>query len=141
MPIFFHNSQNYNINLFEKQLINLANRYSKEHIFHNIILNCIPRSNSKFISFSVKFPYKLTSDSPMLFFEIRFFASMQFISGSLDAISNNYSNDFKITRSNFPEESCNLISQNEVLPYNYLDNFEKLNETKLPNIEEFYDIP
>ena len=76
----------------------------------------------------------------MLFFEIRFVDSMQFISGSLDAISTNYSNDFKISRSNFPEESWNLISQKGVLPYNYLDNFEKLNETKLPNIEEFYDI-
>ena len=41
----------------------------------------------------------------MLFFEIRFIDSMQFISGSLDAISKNYSNDFKITRFNFPEES------------------------------------
>ena len=76
----------------------------------------------------------------MLFFEIRFLDSIKFISGSLDAISKNYNNDFKITRFNFSEESWNLISQKGVLPYNYLDNFEKLNETKLPNIENFYDI-
>ena len=65
---------------------------------------------------------------------------MQFLSGSLDAISKNYSNDFKITRSNFPEESWDLISQKGVLPYNYLDNFEKLNETKLPEFQEFDDV-
>ena len=133
-----------------------------------IEFNCIPRTNYKFISFSVKFPYKplrspdsnshltptsnssagllsdnvlASSHSPhILFFEIRFLDSMQFISGSLDAISKNYSNDFKITRSHFPPETWNLISQKGVLPYNYLDNFEKLNETKLPNIEEFFDI-
>ena len=76
----------------------------------------------------------------MLFIEIRLLDSMKFISGSLDAISNNYSNDYKITISNFPEESWNLISQKGVLPYNYLNNFEKLNESTLPNIEELYDI-
>ena len=65
---------------------------------------------------------------------------MQFLSGSLDAISKNYSNDFKITRSNFPEESWDLISQKGVLPYNYLDIFEKLNETKLLDIKEFDDV-
>ena len=75
----------------------------------------------------------------MLFFEIRLLDSMQFISGSLDALSINYSNDFKITWSYFPEESWNLISHKRVLPYNYLDNFDKLNLTKLPNIEEFND--
>ena len=65
---------------------------------------------------------------------------MQFLSGSLDAIFKNYSNGFKITRSNFPKDSWDLISQKGVLPYNYLDNFEKLNETKLPDIQEFDDI-
>ena len=64
---------------------------------------------------------------------------MQFISESLDAIFKNYSNDFKITRSNFKSESWNLISQKEVFPYNYLDSYKKINVTSLPDIKEFDD--
>ena len=47
----------------------------------------------------------------MLFFEIRILNLKQFLSGSLDAISKNYSNNFKITWTNFLLESSDLISQ------------------------------
>ena len=46
---------------------------------------------------------------------------MQFISGSLDAISKNYSNNFKFTKSCIPEKAWKLFSQKGVFPYNYLD--------------------
>ena len=64
---------------------------------------------------------------------------MQFISKSLDAISTNYSNDLKNTKLCLPEEAWKLISQKGVFPYNYLDSYEKLNETFLPDIKEFND--
>ena len=58
--------QNNDIYLFIKQLLNLPNLYPIEHLFYNINVNCIPKSNCKYISYSVKFPYKHTSDDSFL---------------------------------------------------------------------------
>ena len=106
----------------------------------DVEFKCIPRTNYKFISFSIMFPYKKGKKQKRHFFEIRFLDSMQFLTGSPDAISEKYNNDFKITRSQFPEEVWKLISQKGVFLYNYPDSFDRLNETKLPDIKEFYDI-
>ena len=57
MPIFFHNFQNYDINLFKKEMLRLPNLLPEKDPFHNITFNCIPRTIYKFISISILFPY------------------------------------------------------------------------------------
>ena len=57
MPIFVHNFQNYDINLFKKEMLRLPNLFPENDPFHNITFDCIPRTIYKFISFSILFLY------------------------------------------------------------------------------------
>ena len=47
---------------------------------------------------------------------------------------------FKFTSENFAGKKLNLMSQKGVYPYDYIDCFEKFNQTKLPTKEQFYSI-
>ena len=127
MPIFFHNLQNYDLHLFKRKLLKLQ----------NVKFGCIPRTNYKYISFSVYFPYKLKEK--IKYFEIRFLDSLQFLPSSLDKLSEYYNNNFKITKSLIPENGFDLLCKKGVFPYNYIKTHKRLNEDKLPPIEEFYD--
>ena len=70
-----------------------------------------------------------------------FLDSFQFMSSSLDKlISNLPKKAFKYTLEEFTGKKLNLMSQKGVYPYDYMDCFEKFDQTELPTKEQFYSI-
>ena len=47
---------------------------------------------------------------------------------------------FKYTKQEFNKEQFKLMKQKGVYPYDFMDNFEKFNNTQLPSKDEFYSI-
>ena len=71
---------------------------------------------------------------------LRFIDSFQFLLSGLDSlVASNKPEDFEITRQ-FEEddERRALILRKGVYPYEYMDSFERFNETSLPPKEAFY---
>ncbi|XP_073831735.1 uncharacterized protein [Musca autumnalis] len=73
--------------------------------------------------------------------ELRFLDSFRFMPTSLDKLAKNLpKDDFHAVKSYFPnEEDFTLLTRKGVFPYDYLSSFEKLKDTQLPPIEEFYN--
>ena len=70
-----------------------------------------------------------------------FIDSFQFMSSSLDKLVSNLPKDDLIYTSNvFKGKRLNLMSQKGVYPYDFMDSFEKFNQTELPTKDQFYSI-
>ena len=68
-----------------------------------------------------------------------FLDSFQFMSSSLDRLSANLPKDkFKYTSEVFKKEKLELMTQKGVHPYDYMDSFERFNETQLPSKDDFF---
>ena len=75
----------------------------------------------------------------MLGKHLKFIDSFQFMSLGLDKlVSNLPKEDLKYTTEEFTGKELSLMSQKGVYPYDYMDCFEKFNQTELPTKEEFY---
>ena len=71
-----------------------------------------------------------------------FVDSFQFTSSSLERLVDNLPSElFKNTKEKLQDDN-NFKSMNKkgVYPYDYMDSFEKFNDTKLPTKESFYSI-
>ena len=120
IPVVFHNLKGYDSHLI-MQKIHKANGN----------ITCIPNNAEKYISFSIG--------------QFRFLDSFQFMASSLSKLVEN-TPDLKITRETFADEPQTGSSTNKdfellrkgVYPYEYIDSFDKFNETKLPPKESFY---
>ena len=121
VPVIFHNLSGYDSHLFIKQL-------GKSHGS----INCIPNNDEKYISFS-----KLLAVDDKKF-EIRFIDSFKFMASSLDALCKNLSKEQFREMNKVFEGDTDLLIRKGVYPYDYMDNFDKFNETKLPPAFEFY---
>ena len=121
VPVIFHNLSGYDSYLFIKQL-------GKSHGS----INCIPNNDEKYISFSKS----LAVDDKK--FEIRFIDSFKFMASSLDSLSKNLSREQFREMNKVFEGDTDLLIRKGVYPYDYMDNFDKFNEAKLPPAFEFY---
>lgn len=125
IPIFFHNFSSYDCHLFIKELLKTIP--GTTHI--------IPQNKELYISLShtvnVGFGNTL---------EYRFLDSLRFMASSLDTLAKNLSDDnFCSVREHFPNDiEFNLMKRKGVFCYEYLSTFDKLNERKLPDINNFY---
>ena len=132
LPVILHNLQGYDAHLFIKQLSNIQG-----------VLNCIPSTEEKYISFSKKikvdeYRSKNHGENVSLNFEIRFIDSYKFLQTSLaNLVANLQQQDFNNTKEIF-KENVELITRKGVYPYDYVSSIEKLSETQLPPKEEFY---
>ena len=91
-------------------------------------INAIPNNMEKYMAF-------------MLGNNLTFIDSFQFMSSSLDNLVNNLpKDDLKYTSQVFKDKKLNLMSQKGVYPYDFMDSFEKFNQTELPTKEQFYSI-
>ncbi|CAH3144720.1 unnamed protein product, partial [Porites evermanni] len=131
LPVILHNLQGYDAHLFIKQLATIPG-----------ILNCIPSTEEKYISFSKYIEvasYKsVTGKIKPILFEIRFIDSFKFLQTSLaNLVSNLRPDDFHNTKKIF-KKNVDLLTRKGVYPYDYVSSLEKLTETHLPQKEEFY---
>ena len=79
---------------------------------------------------------------------VKFKDSYQFLMASLDSltknlvkkeITENNPDVFENLSSEFKGEQLQLLKKKGIFPYDYLDSFDKFNETSLPNKEMFYN--
>ena len=123
IPVFFHNLKNYDGHLI---IANVGEHVSR--------LDVILQNQEKYISFTYN--------------NLRFLDSAAFLGASLDTLTQNLYADgagrakFKHSLyhcSNDPDRCpVDLLLQKGVYPYDYMDSWERFEETELPKIEEFY---
>ena len=121
IPIVLHNLSNYDCHLFIKKL--------------GGEIKCIPSTEEKYITFSKILKFKDGKS-----FEMRFIDSFRFMSSSLDDLVKNLSeNQLKNLKKFFPVESeFDFVKRKGIFPYDWADSTDKLAETSLPPIDEFY---
>ena len=65
--------------------------------------------------------------------------SVQFLLASLDElVKANPEESFKLTKKDYSQDEFNLLFRKGVYPYEYMDSWERFDETALPTIEKFY---
>ena len=78
----------------------------------------------------------------MLGNHLTFIDNFQVMSSSLDKLVSKLPKDDLIYTSKvFKGKRLNLMSQKGVYPYDFMDSFEKFNQTKLSTKDHFYSIP
>ena len=132
ISVFFHNLTGYDSHLFIKKLGVTAGA-----------IDCIPNNEEKYISFSktiISGEYKnKKGETKNKYFKIVFKDSIKFMLSSVEALVNNLSeDDFKNLEKYFIPEEIKLLKQKGFYPYEYMDNIEKLKDTKPPPQKAFY---
>ena len=114
-----------------QQIGEIANKHgytNKKGEKQDLNINAIPNNMDKYMAF-------------MLGNHLTFIDSFQFISSSLDKLVSNLPKDDLIYTSKvFKGKRLNLMSQKGVYPYDFMDSFEKFNQTELPTKDQFYSI-
>ena len=108
---------------------------AKNHAYENkkgeeqhLKINAIPNSMEKYMAF-------------MLGKHLVFLDSFQFMSLCLDKLVGNLPKEsFKYTSEEFTGKKLSLMSQKGMYPYDYMDCFEKFDQTDLPTKEQFYSV-
>ena len=132
ISVFFHNLAGYDSHLFIKKLnVTEGN------------IDCIPNNEEKYISFSKTIKtgeyVNKRGEIKNKKFKIVFKDSMKFMLLSVEALVNNLSeDDFKNLEKYFIPEEIKLLKQKGFYPYEYMDNIEKLKDTKPPPQKAFY---
>ena len=143
IPVFFQNLKNYDSHL----IIGKANEINKE-LNENKRIDVIAQNSEKFITFS--------------FGSLQFKDSMAFLSASLDKLvklnkydivgkdehdkpiykkRNDWKDNFRFSSANpyiRNKTDLDLLTEKGVYPYDYMNSFDKFNESQLPSIEDFY---
>ena len=131
IPVFFHNLRGYDSHFIMQQIGEIA----KKHVYKNkkgeecqMDINCIPNNMEKYMAF-------------MLGKHLLFLDSFQFMSSSLDNLTKNLPDDaFIFTQQEFTGEQFNLMKRKGTYPYDYMDSFQKFNDTQLPIKKDFFSI-
>ena len=133
IPVVFHNLKGYDGHI-------LLRAITKSTVTSAI--DCIPQQGERFLSFS--------------FHNLKFIDSLQFLNSSLEKLASNIPKDepksFYHLKQNLPaiarrfglndcnEDHLTLLLQKGVYPYDYMDSFDRFEETELPPIETFKSI-
>ena len=131
IPVIFHNLCGYDSHFIMQQIGEIAKKHgytNKKGEKQDLNINAIPNNTEKYITF-------------MLGNHLTFTDSFQFMSSSLDKLVSNLPKDDLIYTSRvFKGKGLNLMSQKGAYPYDFMDSFEKFNQTELPNKDQFYSI-
>ena len=133
IPVIFHNLRGYDSHFIMQQIGKIA----KNHVYKNkkgeeqhMDINAIPNDMERYMGF-------------MLGKHLNFIDSFHFMTSSLDKLVGNLPKEleaFKYTSEEFTGKKLSLMSQKGVYPYDYMDCFEKFNQTELPSKELFYSL-
>jgi hypothetical protein len=146
LPVYLHNLKGYDSHLF----ISALNKYGSS----KTEITCIPNNEEKYISFTKTIKvdeYKCKKDGKIkpINFDIRFLDTIAFMNSSIETLVENLSNGcdtIEKLRNAFPNTSAHfkddtqfkLMTQKGVYPYDYIDDYNKLNSQQLPHIQAFY---
>ncbi|XP_071055042.1 uncharacterized protein [Onthophagus taurus] len=134
IPIFFHNLSNYDCHMFVKDMA-----LKEEDV------DVIAQNKEKYISFSKKIIVGENIDSKgklrRVHMKLRFVDSFRFMALSLEKLGSFLEDNqcVQIRKYFRNEEQFRLIRQKGVFPYSFVDSFEKLNLTALPDRSSFYN--
>ena len=133
IPVVFHNLAGYDAHLFIKELAK-----------HTTNINVIAKNTENYISFSVKVEVDRFVDKAgnekIKEMKLRFIDSFKFMSSSLDLLVNNLARGghkfwgFE----KYNSEQRELLIRKGVYPYEYVDSWDKFEETHLHTIDKFY---
>ena len=131
IPVIFHNLRGYDSHFIMQQIGEIAKKHAytnKKGEKQDLNINAIPNNMKKYMAF-------------MFGNHLTFIDSFQFMSSSLDKLVSNLPKDDLIYTSQvFKGKRLNLMSQKGVYPYDFMDSFEKFDQTELPTKDQFYSI-
>ena len=119
IPVLFHNLKNFDAHIICQNIGHFNNRR----------LNCIAQNTEGYVSFSLG--------------KLRFIDSFQFLPSSLGNLVEDLAQDglqaFPLLSSETVDDmEAKLLLRKGVYPYEYMDSFEKFEETELPPKDQFY---
>ena len=133
IPVVFHNLAGYDAHLFIKELA--------EHRK----MGAIAKNTEDYISFSVKVEVDkyINQSGEERFKEItlRFIDSIKFMSSSLDSLVNNLARDGNhqlFGFENYRDDQHELLIGKGIYPYEYMDSWDRFEETALSHASSFY---
>ena len=133
VPVVFHNLEGYDSHLFIKNLGVTEGE-----------IDCIPKNDEKFISFTknvvVGSYTNKDGDIKERYRKLRFIDSFKFMNSGLAKLVANLDKETKVKVTNkfYNGRSLDLLLRKGVYPYDYMSGYNRLSETKLPSIEDFY---
>lgn len=124
IPVFFHNLSGYDCHLFIRELSTFPGS-----------IKVIPKNKENYISFT-----KFVPLSDNNYIAIRFVDSFKFLGTSIEQLAKNLEkDDFVYLRENCENDvQFSLLRQKGIYPYEYMSNWNRYDENKLPQIEKFY---
>ena len=133
IPVVFHNLASYDAHLFIRELA--------KHTQH---MGVIAKNVEDYISFSIKVEVDKYvdkyGDERTKEIELRFIDSFKFMSSSLDSLINNLAkggHEFWGFE-DYTDEQRKLLIRKGIYPYEYMNNWDKFSETRLPSKDKFY---
>ncbi|XP_044019508.1 uncharacterized protein LOC122859890 [Aphidius gifuensis] len=130
LPVVFHNLSGYDSHFFLKSLAKM---------FEGSI-RILPINKEKYISFTKEVKYPCSNERGNRLVNLRFIDSYRFMATSLDKLASNLSDDDKKITKQYCEdfEKFQLLKRKEIFPYEYINSWRRLEDIKLPSINEFY---
>ena len=129
IPVVFHNLSGYDAHMFIKELVKYSNNDR----------NVIAKSKENYISFSSRIPVFEYEDGRAKTIELRFIDSYKFMASSLDSLTTNIIKGGKrLFDLSDNLAKYKLLTRKGVYPYEYMDFWDRFNETRLPPIDKFY---
>ena len=129
----FHNLSGYDTHLFIRELG-----------AHASDMEVIAKNKEDYISFSIKVPVDSYIDKngeeKGKLIELRFIDSFKFMSSSLDSLTKNLVRGVKklFGFEDYLELLYGLLTRKGAYPYEYVNSWDRFNETQLPPIDPFY---
>ena len=131
IPVVFHNLKGYDSHFIMQEIGDIVKNnvyFDEEGKWHVMRINVIPCNMEKYMAF-------------MLGPHLVFIDSFQFMSSSLSNLVNNLPAEaFKHTEQVFQGEQLSLMTKKGVYPYDYMNSFEKFEDSRLPKKEDFFSI-
>ena len=131
----FHNLSGYDAHLFIRELG-----------AHTSEMGLIAKNKEDYISFSIKVPVEKYVDKngeeKDKLIELRFKDSFKFMSSSLDSLTKNLvrkrGGKKLFSFEDYSELQSDLLTRKGVYPYEYINSWDRFNETQLPPIDAFF---
>ena len=133
IPVVFHNLSGYDAHLFIRELG-----------AHTSDMEVIAKNKEDYISFSIKVSVDSyidkSGEEKDKLIELRFIDSFKFMSSGLDSLTKNLvrGGEKLFGFEDYSELQYDLLTRKRVYPYEYVNSWDRFNETQLPPISVFY---